>query len=91
VVDGRSIVIECKGCTINSTHADQLSRLRRGLYEAVGLLMARPFDGAREIAAVPWTPETERLAARMVSRCSRAGIELALVRRDGAIVWVAED
>lgn len=90
VVDGRSIVIECKGGTINSTHPGQLSRLRRGLCEAVGLLMARPFDGAREIAAVPWTPETERLAARMVSRCSRAGIELALVRRDGAIVWVAE-
>lgn len=91
MVDGRSIVIECKGGTINSTHAGQLSRLRRGLCEAVGLLMARPFDGAREIAAVPWTPETERLAGRMVSRCSRAGIELALVRRDGAIVWVAED
>lgn len=89
VVDGRRIVIECKGGTINSTHAGQLSRLRRGLCEAVGLLMARPSDGAREIAAVPWTPETERLARRMVSRCSRAGIELALVKRDGAILWVS--
>ena len=90
IVDGRNVVIECKGGTINSTHAGQLSRLRRGLCEAVGLLMARPFDAAREIAAVPWTRETERLAARMVSRCARAGIEIALVRRDGAIVWVEE-
>ncbi|WP_235726831.1 hypothetical protein [Martelella mediterranea] len=88
VADGRQIVIECKGGTINSTHAGQLSRLRRGLCEAVGLLMARPFDGAREIAAVPWTPETERLAKRMEPRCSRSGIELALVRRDGTIAWV---
>jgi len=88
VVDGRTIVIECKGGTINSTHAGQLSRLRRGLCEAVGLLMARPFDGAREIAAVPWTPETERLATRMAARCQRAGIEIALVRRDGSIFWV---
>ncbi|WP_445464572.1 hypothetical protein [Faunimonas sp. B44] len=53
VVDGRIVVIECKGGTINSTHAGQLSRLRSGLCEAVGLLMARPDDGAREIAAVP--------------------------------------
>lgn len=91
VVDGQPIVIECKGGTINSTHAGQLSRLRRGLCEAVGLLMARPLDGAREIAAVPWTPETERLAKRMAYRCAGIGIELALVRRDGAIVWISED
>ena len=91
VVDGQPIVIECKGGTINSTHAGQLSRLRRGLCEAVGLLMARPLDGARQIAAVPWTPETERLSKRMASRCAGIGIELALVRRDGAIVWISED
>jgi hypothetical protein len=86
MVDDRRIVIECKGGTINRTHAGQLSRLRRGLCEAVGLLMARPFDGAREIAAVPLTSETERLAAR----CQRAGIEIALVRRDGSIHWATE-
>jgi len=86
-VDGRTIIVECKGGTINSTHAGQLSRLRRGLCEAVGLLMARPVDGAREIVAVPWTSETERLAKKMAARCSRAGIEIALVRRDGTLLW----
>lgn len=86
-VDGQKVFIECKGGTINSRHAGQLSRLRRGLCEAVGLLMARQVDGVREIAAVPWTPETERLAARMTPRCQRAGIEVALVRRNGKIVW----
>lgn len=88
---GRPIVVECKGGTINSSHAGQLSRLRRGLCEAVGLLMARPRDGAREVAAVPWTRETERLAKRMASRCASIGVELALVRRDGAIDWVSEE
>ncbi len=87
VIDGRIVVIECKGGTINSTHAGQLSRLRRGLCEAVGLLMARPDDGAREIAAVPWTAETARLAARMAPRCRCAGIEIALVRDDGTVIW----
>ncbi len=90
-LDGQKIVVECKGGTINSTHAGQLSRLRRGLCEAVGLLMARSSDGAREIAAVPFTPETERLATRMAARCQRAGIEIALVRRDGAILWVGTE
>jgi len=91
IVDGRRVVIECKGGTINTTHAGQLSRLRQGLCETVGLLMARPLDGAREIAAVPWTAETERLAARMAPRCSKAGIEIALVRRDGTIIWPFEE
>jgi hypothetical protein len=90
-LDGRKVVVECKGGTINSTHAGQLSRLRRGLCEAVGLLMTRPSDGAREIAAVPFAQETERLARRMADRCLEAGIEIALVRRDGAIVWIGTE
>ncbi|MGQ7791095.1 hypothetical protein ACUN0C_01660 [Faunimonas sp. B44] len=36
------------------------------------------------------TAETARLAARMAPRCSRAGIEIALVRDDGTIVWAHE-
>ena len=55
------------------------------------LLVARPLDGAREIAAAHGTPETERLTGRMISRCAAAEIELALVRRDGAIVWTPAD
>ena len=86
-IDGQRVVIECKGGTINSRHAGQLSRLRRGLCEAIGLLLARPPDGSREIAAVPWTVETARLADRMAARCRRAGIDIALVRRDGSIDW----
>lgn len=87
IVDDRAIVIECKGGAINTTHAGQVSRLRRGLCESVGLLMARKPDEAREIAAVPWTPVTERLAVQMMPRCERAGIEIALVKRDGTILW----
>ena len=88
-IEGRGIVVECKGGTINTKHSGQLSKLRQGLCEAVGLLMARVPDGAREVAAVPWTPETERLAARMASRCRDAGVEIALVHRDGSVQWVA--
>jgi hypothetical protein len=87
VIDGRPVHVECKGGTINTTHAGQISKLRRGLCEAVGLLMARQSDEAREIAAVPWTPVTERLAKSMSGRCMKAGIEIALVRRDGSNLW----
>lgn len=86
-IDGRMVHVECKGGTINTSHAGQVSKLRRGLCEAVGLLMARQSDQAREIAAVPWTQVTERLAKTMSGRCTKAGIEIALVRRDGSILW----
>ena len=88
-VDGRPVVVECKGGAINSSHAGQLSRLRRGLCEAIGLLLARAPDGAREIAAAPWTPTTAELARRLGPRCASAGIEIALVRPDGSIEWSA--
>jgi hypothetical protein len=84
-IDGRPVHVECKGGTINTTHPGQMSKLRRGLCEAVGLLMARQSDEAREIAAIPWTPVTGRLAKSMSGRCTKAGIEIALVKRDGSI------
>ena len=87
VIDGRPVHVECKGGTINTSHAGQNSKLRRGLCEAVGLLMARQSDQAREIAAVPWTQMTERLAKNMTTRCAKAGIEIALIKRDGSILW----
>lgn len=39
--DRYRVVAECKGGILNTTHAGQKSRLRKGLCEAVGLLMAR--------------------------------------------------
>jgi hypothetical protein len=61
-------VAECKGGVVNSRHARQLSRLRRGLCEAVGLLMARPRENERHIAVVPAHSTTRALASRMTAR-----------------------
>jgi len=89
-LDGRKVVVECKGGVVNSTHAGQVSRLRRGICEALGLLMAREPDGAREIVAVPETHVTRSMAERMTPRCTQVGIEIALVRRDGSIDWLVD-
>lgn len=86
---GRRVIAECKGGVVNTTHAGQKSRLRKGLSELIGQLMVLPVDGARQIAVLPNTPDTARLAQRLVARCSLAGIELALVEVDGAIRYVA--
>ena len=77
--------IEAKGGCISSCHRGQLSRLRKGLNEAVGQLMASPRPNARLIAAVPLHPETERLGKRLLLRCARVGIDIALVDEDGAV------
>lgn len=39
------VVAECKGGVTNSTHAGQVSRLERGLSEAVGQLMSKAAGG----------------------------------------------
>jgi hypothetical protein len=88
-VAGRRVIAECKGGVVNTTHAGQKSRLRKGLSELIGQLMVLPVDGARQIAVLPNTSDTARLAQRLVARCSLAGIELALVEVDGAIRYVA--
>lgn len=88
-LDGRKLVAECKGGVINSKHAGQLSRLRSGLCEAVGLLLARPHD-EQHIAVVPYTPATLALARRMIVRTLAAGIRIALVDADGRITFVEE-
>lgn len=87
-VNGRNIIAECKGGVINSNHAGQKSRLRRGLCEVIGLLMAREQGDDRHIAVVPRHPETERLARRMRERVKRAGIEIALVDGTGAVQFI---
>ncbi len=84
-IGAKTLVAECKGGVVNSRHAGQLSRLRRGLCEAVGLLMARPLNGERHIAVVPETDATKIVANRMLPRASAASIEIALVSQDGDV------
>ena len=88
-IDSRPLVAECKGGVINTRHAGQLSRLRRGLCEAVGLLMARALSGERHVAVVPATDATTKLAQRMAPRATKAGIEIALVDETGNVAFVA--
>jgi hypothetical protein len=85
-VGGRTVIAECKGGVVNSRHAGQVSRLSRGLCEAVGRLMARPLCDERHVAVVPATEVTARLAERMAGRARAAGIELALVEETGNVV-----
>jgi len=81
----RKIIAECKGGIINTKHAGQKSKLRRGLCEAVGLLMSRENTGERQYAVVPLTDDTQHLAGQMRPRCRKAGIEIALIREDGML------
>jgi hypothetical protein len=84
VASGTVISAECKGGIINTRHSGQVSRLYKGLCETVGLLMAVPSPG-RQIAVVPRTEGTYRLAKRLAPRCATAGIEIALVGSRGEI------
>lgn len=86
-VEGHRIVAECKGGIINTRHSGQVSRLYRGLCETVGLLMATPSTG-RQIAVVPFTNSSLRLAERLAPRCALAGIEIALVGSRGEVMDV---
>jgi hypothetical protein len=85
-IAGRSFVAECKGGVINTRHPGQVSRLRRGLCEAVGLLLSKEaLEGTRQFAVVPLTPATERLALQMAPRAAKAAIEIALVDAQGGV------
>lgn len=88
--DDHRVLAECKGGVVNTRHAGQLSKLRKGLCEAVGLLVASQFRG-RRIAVVPHTDGTLRLARQMMHQATQIGIEIALVRPDGSIVYVEAD
>ena len=48
-------------------------------------LMATPIVG-RQIAVVPYTEGTFRLATRLAPRCALAGINLALVKSRGEVI-----
>jgi hypothetical protein len=86
-VEGTKIIAECKGGIVNTRHAGQTSRLRKHLYEVVGMLMARPREG-RQIGVVPFTPDTQKVAQRLAQRCAGAGIEIALVTGDAQVIDV---
>ena len=81
------IIAECKGGIINTRHSGQVSRLHRGFCETVGLLMATPSQG-RQVAVIPLTDITFRLAKRVAPRCALAGIEIALVGSCGEVLNV---
>lgn len=81
------ISAECKGGIINTRHSGQVSRLYKGLCETVGMLMATPAQG-RQVAVVPFTASTLRLAERLAPRCALAGIEIALVGSQGEVMDV---
>ena len=84
-----SVGAECKGGIINTKHPGQTSRLRKGLCEAVGLLLSKELDpDQRQFAVVPRTTVTEALAARLALRGSDAGISIALVSADGNVEYV---
>lgn len=83
-VGNQVIVAECKGGIINTRHSGQVSRLYKGLCETVGLLMATPSQG-RQVAVVPFTESTLRMAERLAPRCALAGIEIALVGSRGEV------
>ena len=86
LADGSTVVAEAKGGIVNTTHAGQTSRLRRGLCEAVGLLLAEERRvGVRQVAVVPKTPVTETLARKMAARAQQAGIEIALIDGTGNV------
>ena len=84
VVGNHAISAECKGGIINTGHSGQVSRLYKGLCETVGMLMATPSQG-RQVAVVPFTEGTLRLAERLAPRCALAGIEIALVGSRGEV------
>jgi len=83
------IVAECKGGVINTKHSGQQSKLRRGLCEAVAILLARPLASERQVAVAPKTAVTSRLAKAIAHRANRAGIEIALIDEFGDIDFIA--
>jgi hypothetical protein len=85
-LDGASYFAECKGGIINTKHAGQVSRLRKGLAEAIGQLLVVPLlEGQKQFAVVPRTSATLTLAKRMAGRARAAGIEIMLVDQDGTV------
>ncbi|MDF1633097.1 hypothetical protein [Mycoplana sp. MJR14] len=90
-IGGQSVIAECKGGIVNTRHAGQVSRLRKGLHEAAGQLLTRSGDGEINIAVVPRTNTTRDLAIKMAPRANRAGIAIALVSTTGEVEYFGAD
>ena len=84
----RNVIAECKGGVTNTRHAGQVSRLRKHLCEAIGLLLSRPAGEERQIAVVPASDVTAKLATLMARRAKQAGIEIALVNDFGNVTYI---
>ncbi len=84
-VQGCHVVVEAKGGIVNTRHPGQKSKLRKHLYEAVGMLLDGPDNADRLIAAVPRHPETKKIANRMAGRCLDVGIQISLVSEEGDV------
>jgi hypothetical protein len=84
--DANGIIIEaeCKGGAIKTRHPGRLSKLDKSLCEIVGRLMSKPATG-RQVAVMPRTEVTLRLARKLAPRCAAAGIRIALVGPRGKV------
>lgn len=63
--------------------------LRRGLCEAIGLLMARSDSKGRHIAVVLWTVSIERLATKISARARLVGIDIATISANGEVSFIS--
>jgi hypothetical protein len=86
---GEIIEAECKGGAIETRHPGRLSKLDKSLCEIVGRLMSKPATG-RQVAVMPRTEVTTRLARKLAPRCAAARIQIALIgpRGEGEDVTV---
>jgi hypothetical protein len=82
--EGTMIEAECKGGAIETRHPGRLSKLDKGLCEIVGRLMSKPAIG-RQVAVMPRTDVTLRLARKLAPRCAAVGIRIALVGPRGEV------
>jgi hypothetical protein len=89
--DGLTWIAECKGGIVNTRHPGQVSRLRKGLCEAVGLSLARAVGvNTRQFAVVPHMRATEELARRMAARSLADSIRIALVDERGRVTDIVD-
>jgi hypothetical protein len=82
--EGTMIEAECKGGAIETRHPGRLSKLDKGLCEIIGRLMSKPAIG-RQVAVMPRTDVTLRLARKLAPRCAAVGIRIALVGPRGEV------
>lgn len=78
------IIAETNVGIMNTLRQDPVSKARRGLYEAVCLLMPRPLQqGTKQISAVLDLPGTRLIAEPIIARVPGAGVVISLVDRQG--------